>query len=364
PIVREYLGGSAVGTTMQNLNQSILLKMSFGLPPLPEQKRIVAKVDELMKLCDELEARQAKQRETGTRLTKAALEGLANADGPAELEAAWERVVGHFEGLISRAEDVKKVRETVLSLAVRGRLVGQEAGEGLVDELLETNDANRANIARDDARADAETQSILSADDRWDIPDSWVWRGLADLVLFVDYRGKTPTKITDGVRLLTAKNVRRGHISLSPEEFVSEREYEEWMVRGLPKTGDVLFTTEAPMGNAAVVRLAARFALAQRVICLQSYGGVAPEFLVLQILSDEFQAILDKNGTGMTAKGIKGAKLKQLPIAIPPLPEQKRIVAKVDQLMALCDTLETKLRESELAARKVAEALVAELLQA
>ena len=61
------------------------------------------KVDELMKLCDELEARQAKQRETGTRLTKAALEGLANADGAAELEAAWERVVGHFEGLIRRS---------------------------------------------------------------------------------------------------------------------------------------------------------------------------------------------------------------------------------------------------------------------
>ena len=83
--------------------------------------------------------------------------------------------------------------------------------------------------------------------------------------------------------------------------------------------GDILFTTEAPMGNAAVVELTERFALAQRVICFQSYGAIDPAFLVLQILSEQFQFILDKNGTGVTAKGIKASKLKQLPITIPPL---------------------------------------------
>jgi type I restriction enzyme S subunit len=161
--------------------------------------------------------------------------------------------------------------------------------------------------------------------------------------------------------LLTAKNVRRGQIALAPEEFLSEQDYHKWMTRGFPKPGDVLFTTEAPLGNAAVVELIERFALAQRVICFQNYGALAPAFLVLQILSDQFQVVLDKNATGVTAKGIKASKLKRLPIAVPPLAEQHRIVAKVDQLMTLVDQLEKQLRSSNTVAANLLESVVAEL---
>ena len=227
--------------------------------------------------------------------------------------------------------------------------------------MLSRNDERRCEAARRDHRADEDNQPLLSGDDRWDIADTWSWRALTDLVLFVDYRGKTPAKLSSGVRLLTAKNVRKGQINLSPEEFLSESEYHAWMTRGFPKAGDILFTTEAPMGNAAVVVLAERFALAQRVICFQSYGAIDPDFLVLQILSDQFQFILDKNGTGVTAKGIKASKLKRLPIAVPPLAEQRRIVAKVDQLTALVDELETQLATSRATAANLLSALVAEL---
>jgi type I restriction enzyme S subunit len=99
------------------------------------------------------------------------------------------------------------------------------------------------------------------------------------------------------------------------------------------------------MGNAAVVRLTERFALAQRVICFRLYGSLNPDFLVLQLLARPFQAILDKAATGLTAKGIgiKATKLKRLPIVVPPLAEQQRIVAKVDDLMAVCDKLELQI---------------------
>ena len=115
------------------------------------------------------------------------------------------------------------------------------------------------------------------------------------------------------------------------------------------------------MGNAAVVDLTDLFALAQRVICFQTYGALDSSFLVLQLLSDQFQLILDKNGTGVTAKGIKSSKLKQLPIAVPPLAEQRRIVAKVDELLALVDELETQLTASRTVAQNLLAALVREL---
>jgi type I restriction enzyme S subunit len=112
------------------------------------------------------------------------------------------------------------------------------------------------------------------------------------------------------------------------------------------------------MGNAAVVKLSERFALAQRIICFQSYGAIDPAFLVLQINSDQFQSILNTNGTGVTAKGIKASKLKQLPIAVPPLAEQHRIVAKVDQLMSLVDELERQQEASLENASKLLDAIV------
>ncbi len=182
------------------------------------------------------------------------------------------------------------------------------------------------------------------------------------MAAIIDYRGKTPAKVTSGIRLITAKNVRRGFINLEPEEFITEATYDVWMTRGFPRGGDLLFTTEAPMGNTAVIDLAEKFALAQRAICFRLFGGLDPKFVTLQILSPLFQEILDFTATGLTAKGIKAAKLKRLPIGVPPLAEQHRIVAKVDELMALCDELEAQLTTTATTRRHLLEATLHEAL--
>lgn len=347
-MISKYDNGSA----QPNLSATNVKKYVVPLPPLAEQHRIVEKVDELMALCDRLDAQQQERDTRHAALARAALARFAEAPTPANLDFLF-----HPSYTITPAD----LRKCILTLAVQGKLVPQDPDDDPAEDSLTQNNDRRRETARSDHRADEENQPLLSGDDRWDIADTWSWRGLADLVLFVDYRGKTPAKLTKGVRLLTAKNVRKGQINLSPEEFLSESEYHSWMTRGFPKTGDVLFTTEAPMGNAAVVEMAERFALAQRVICFQSYGAIDPAFLVLQILSDQFQFILDKNGTGVTAKGIKASKLKQLPIAVPPLAEQRRIVAKVDQLMTLVDQLETQIANSRASAAKLIQAVVGEL---
>jgi type I restriction enzyme S subunit len=258
-----------------------------------------------------------------------------------------ELLLAHFDRITNAGEAIPFLRRFVLDLAVRGKLVEQDSNDEPVAALLKQNDQVRRAIAKKDRRADADRQVLLAAESRWDIPPSWNWCAFADLVLFIDYRGKTPTKTEKGVRLITAKNVKKGFINFSPEEFLSEPDYHAWMTRGFPKEGDVLFTTEAPMGNAAVVRIHERFALAQRVICFRPYGAVNPDFLSLQLLAEPFQYVLNKTATGLTAKGIKAAKLTRLPIALPPLAEQHRIVSRVKELMALCDRLEAARKEQE-----------------
>jgi type I restriction enzyme S subunit len=255
-----------------------------------------------------------------------------------------------------------ELREMVRALAVTGRLVAQDEKDEPTEILLERSDASRRAVARMDRRADGGQQTLLASDDRWPVPLSWAWRGLADLALFIDYRGQTPTKTDRGVRLITAKNVRPGVISRTPEEFISATNYDKWMTRGFPAGGDVLFTTEAPMGNAAVVRFTERFALAQRVICFSLYGALIPEFLTLQLLAVPFRNILWKTATGLTAKGIKGAKLKRLPVAVPPLAEQERIVAKVRELMSLCDDLEAQIEAGRVARAALLEATLRDAL--
>jgi type I restriction enzyme S subunit len=353
------------GTTVQSLKYEQFECQPIPLPPLPEQQRIVAKVGELTALCDRLETAQAERESRRNRLVAASLRRLNQPADTLGAEGFRDQArfhLRHLARLTTRPEHIQQLRQTILNLAVRGRLVRQNPGDGPVAAELAESDRAREEMARKDHRADGHPQRLLAADDRWVSPFSWEWRALADLVLFIDYRGKTPEKAGQGVRLITAKNVRKGVINLSPEEFLTERNYRAWMTRGFPRAGDVLFTTEAPMGNAAVVHLPDRFALAQRVICFRPYGALNPEFLALQLLAEPFQAILSKTSTGLTAKGIKAAKLKRLPVVVPPLAEQHRIVAKVDELMALCDRLEAQLTTSHSEHRRLLEAVLANAL--
>lgn len=367
-IAIELMLESRVVTAQPNMSLTDARQFPVPVPPLAEQRRIVAKVDELMALCDQLEAAKDQREQSRNRLVASSLHRLnqptddTKDNRPEAFRDHARFTFDHFSRLTTRVEHIKQLRHTILNLAVRGKLVPQNPNEEPVAVQLSLSDQMRQATAKKDRRADADLQSLLAAEDRWGVPSTWEWRALADLVLFIDYRGKTPTKEEQGVRLITAKNVRKGFIDPRPEEFISQRDYHIWMTRGLPVEGDVLFTTEAPMGNAAVVRLTERFALAQRVICFRNYGAVTPDFLVLQLLANPFQSILDKTATGLTAKGIKAAKLKRLPIAVPPLAEQHRIVAKVDELMAQCDQLEAQLATNEADSRRLLEAVLHEAL--
>ena len=144
---------------------------------------------------------------------------------------------------------------------------------------------------------------------------------MKDAVNFIDYRGKSPNKVDSGIPLLTAKNIKVGYISEEPREYIPVEEYEEWMVRGFPKTDNILFTTEAPLGQAALLPHYEKVAIAQRLICFQPNESLDPNYLLHTILSPLFQAELNRRATGSTAKGIRSKELAKIEIPIPPLIE-------------------------------------------
>ena len=163
---------------------------------------------------------------------------------------------------------------------------------------------------------------------------------LKEIAKFLDYRGKTPPKAESGIKLLTAKNVRMGFIRNQPEEFVSEEGYRQHMTRGFPKEGDVIFTTEAPLGLVAQIEDDS-FALGQRLITFQILNDVMKStYLKFVLMSEPYQKIILEKGTGATVKGIKASLLKEIKIAFPvSLDEQENRIAVIEEVEKNCNDL-------------------------
>lgn len=141
-------------------------------------------------------------------------------------------------------------------------------------------------------------------------PDSWEIGILGEISNFIDYRGKTPQKTNFGIPLITAKNIRNGFIKAEPREYISEADYDNWMTRGIPNHGDIVITTEAPLGNVALLHTREKIALAQRVICIQSVNSHMNCYIHYALRSPAFQKELTSNATGTTVSGIKASTLK------------------------------------------------------
>ncbi len=141
---------------------------------------------------------------------------------------------------------------------------------------------------------------------------------------FIDYRGKTPRKTSFGIPLMTAKIIKGGRL-LEPTEYIAKEDYFDWMTRGFPEINDVLLTTEAPLGEVALVK-DKNVALGQRIITLQTRKDLCDSvFLKYYLQSFEGQATLQSRASGSTVEGIKSAELKKIEISLPPLTEQKNI---------------------------------------
>lgn len=278
------------------ISREDLLLAIFPLPPLSEQSRIAAKIAQLFALLRKVESSTQQYAELQTLL-----------------------------------------KSKVLDLAIRGKLVKQDPNDEPASVLLEKIKAEKAELVKEKKIKKSKPLPPITDEEKpFDIPDSWEWVRLGDVYHFVDYRGKTPHKISSGIRLITAKNVRNGYIKLEPEEFISLEEHKERSTRGLINKGDIFITTEAPMGLVALNNFDEPIATAQRLITLQKVSKYQDSsFAAFQMQSSFFQKELQQKATGSTVKGIKASNLKQVLILIPPVAEQRRIVKKISQVLKL-----------------------------
>ena len=249
----------------------------------------------------------------------------------------------HFQDASTGAAIPGLSRDQVLDLKFSlPPLPEQERIVGILDEafdgIAKAKATAEANLQNARALFQSHLQTIFSQKG-----EGWVDGTIEDHIRFIDYRGKTPVKTESGLRLITAKNVKMGFLQETPQEFVSPDSYDAWMTRGIPKKGDVLFTTEAPLANVAQLDTDEKVVFAQRIIIMQpDPTKIDSTFLKYLLLSQPVQDRIRLQGTGATVQGIKASLLKKIGISFPKsLEEQSKIVNQLDDLASETQRLES-----------------------
>jgi type I restriction enzyme S subunit len=318
----------------------------IALPPLAEQRRIVAKVDELMALCDRLEAQQLEREALHAALARASLARFADVPTPANLNLLF-----HSSFPISPSD----LRKSILTLAVQGKLVPQDPN----DEPAEDS----AKAARKKAGLAIRALTDLASDETpFEAPESWRWVTVADVA---DTRlGKMLDKEKnrgEAHPYLRNTNVHwfRFELDSIKTMLFESAELEEYRV----EPGDVLICE----GGHGIARSAVWDGQIPGIMFQKALHRVRPlsclngHFLTFCLWVYERDGILQRYYTGAGIPHFTGKALARVAFPLPPLAEQRRIVAKVSELMALVDELETQLAASRATAEKLLTALVAEL---
>jgi type I restriction enzyme S subunit len=357
----KYLQGPLARVTRSaqaGFNKGDLSTINFPLPPLAEQHRIVAKVDELMELCDRLDAARAEREAARDRLTAASLARL-NTPDPKHFQDHARFAINTLPALTTRPDQIKQLRQTILNLAVRGKLVAQDPKDEPASKCLKR-------VAKDKARSIREEK--LNSDNLvFPSPSGWEWTTVQSLLTQGREISYGVIKLGDvpkvgGVPTLRCSDVKPGFIEMSGVRKVAEdieAEYARTRLNG----GEILINIRGTLGGVAKVPETLRgFNVAREVAVIPIEKEISAEFMVYVMLSQYFWEAIQENLRGIAYKGLNLGTLREFRVPVPPLAEQLRIVAELDELMSICNQLEQSLATTNATRRRLLEAILADAL--
>jgi type I restriction enzyme S subunit len=342
------------GVSMLHMTKDKMEKLEVMVPPLAEQKRIVAKVEELMRLCDRLEIQQREREMRHAALARASLARFSDAPTPATLPFLF-----HPAYAISPAD----LRKSILTLAVHGKLAPQDSSEEPAHSLLKVIARKKqAMIKAKQVRQGKVSRPHSALDAPGKVPPGWEWVNLDSLCFKVtDGTHFTPQYVDVGVRFVSAKDIVGGKLVFDRCKYITREEHDQLYRRCNPEYRDIVVSKSGSIGSVALVEDRREFSLFESLALLKfDQDSVFPELLVYA-LTHACASLTAGHIRGVGVKHLHLDILRGLEIALPPFAEQRRIVAKVDRLMAMVDALETQLAASRVTAANLISAVVAEI---
>lgn len=325
PSVQRYFEANARGTAQKGVYLKMLGQTPIQVAPLDQQKRIVAEIEKQFSRLDE---------------------AVANL----------KRVKANL----------KRYKAAVLKAAVEGRLVETEAelarrqgrsyetGEQLLQRILETRRSQWQGKGKYKEPAAPDTTDLP------ELPEGWVWATpLEACEQVVDCHNKTAPYTASGIMLVRTTNIRDGRLLLDEVRYVDQPIYEFWSKRCPPEPGDVLFTREAPMGEAAVIPSGVKLCMGQRMMLMRPSSAINTGFLLYSLMSPVIRKVIERTAVGSGVKHLRVGDVELLPIPIPPIQEQQRIVAEVDRRLSLLRETEAQVDANLQRAERLRQSILA-----
>ncbi len=340
----------------RGLNMGLVSELSVPFPPVAVQRRIVAKVDELMALCDQLEAQHNNAAEAHEKLVSHLLGTLTESQSAEDFSDNWQRIAEHFDTMFTTEASIDDLKQTLLQLAVMGKLVPQDPEDEPASELVKhIQIENRKLKAAGLIRERKVLPVVTDQEKEFELPQGWAWVRLGELG---DWgAGATPLRSNScyfggSIPWFKSGELSADYIDTS-EETVTELALKECSLR-LNQPGDVLLAMYgATIGKSAILKVAAT--TNQAVCACTPSTGVYNEYLLVLLRAMKFKFI--EQGAGGAQPNISREKIVVTSAALPPTDEQHRIVAQVEKLVGLCNQLKLSLAIASKQRRELASLL-------
>jgi len=345
------------GTAQPKMNQAKMNSIVLALPPLLEQNRIVAKVNELMALCDDLEQQETNHLKLHQLLVETLLGTLTRAADAKEFQTAWSRLAQHFDDLFTTEDSIDQLKQTILQLAVMGKLVPQDPKDEPASVLLEKIAEEKESLIEEEkVKRQKPLSEITDAEKPFRIPNGWELVRLGNTG--IGSTGKTPSTNVGEYFGGEIPFIGPGQITQSGMITGSDKSLTKkgCLYSEIANAGDIFMVCiGGSIGKSAIVN--SKVAFNQQLNCISPLL-ISTQYLFNAMNSKHFQLQLIEQSTGSATPIINRGKWEELIISLPPLNEQHRIVAKVDQLFALCDRLKEGIGESQKVVNLMANSIV------
>ncbi|MGI1998506.1 restriction endonuclease subunit S [Shewanella frigidimarina] len=378
PTFITYVESVQNGIAYPAINDRQFFTGLIAIPPMEEQHRIVAKVDELMSLCDALEAQTEASITAHQTLVETLLNALLlpNTTQPADSQSAspepslndsfidnWQRVAEHFDTLFTTEASIDTLKQTILQLAVMGKLVEQDENDEPTAKLLERIAAEKTQLIKDGKIKKQKPLPAISDEEKpFELPEGWEWcrfDNLIDQQFPISYGVLVPgNDVEKGVPFVRIGDIKINAPSYLPEKSISQEidsKYERTRLLG----GEILMAVVGSIGKLGVVPMSWKGANIARALCrIKPWELMSKQYVLILLQSRYMQESFMGDTRTLAQPTLNIGLIRASLTPVPPLEEQHRIVSKVDELMALCDQLKARLSDAQTTQLHLTDAIV------
>lgn len=362
--ITEKIKSQGNGIAMLHMTKERMEKQVIAFPPLEEQINIVSKIKELMSLCDQLEHQALTSLDAHQQLVETLLATLTNSQNAEQLVENWARISQHFDTLFTTEASIDALKQTILQLAVMGKLVPQDPNDEPASELLKHIEQEKTQLVKEGKIKKQKPLPPVSDEEKpFELPKGWEWIRFGEILAELKYgTSQKCDYLTTGYPVLRIPNVVGGEICLEDMKFgkLSEHEMKEL---SLEKDDLIFIRSNGSLGIVGQCTLLRRnlvnHAYAGYLIRARIYNGfVCAEYISLMMRAAFIREQIEKPiRTTTGVKNINSSELSNLKLAFPPLSRQKVIVENISVLLSFCDTLKSRLQSAQQTQLHLADAL-------